>query len=109
MVSERGGVLHTAAVLHTATDSVAAYTEVVLRDPADTRALQYDTVVVPVHRGRGLGRAVKRHLMGVLADERPGLREIGTTVADENGPMLAVNDRLGYRRERLVGYFQATL
>lgn len=109
VVGERGGAIHTAAILHTPTDSVAAYTEVVLRDPADTRALQYDTVVVPAHRGRGLGRAVKRHLMGVLAAERPGLREIATTVADENGPMLAVNDRLGYRHERSVGYFQATV
>ncbi|MEW2550462.1 GNAT family N-acetyltransferase [Streptomyces zhihengii] len=109
VVGERGGAIHTAAILHTATDTVAAYTEVVLRDPADTRALQYDTVVVPAHRGRGLGRAVKRHLMGVLAADRPGLRQIATTVADENGPMLAVNDRLGYRRERPVGYFQATV
>ncbi|MFI2372893.1 GNAT family N-acetyltransferase [Streptomyces sp. NPDC018833] len=111
VVEDRDGVILSAAVLDGAppAQTVAAYTELVLRDPSDTRALQYDTVVVPAHRGRGLGTAVKRHMMGVLAAARPGVREIGTTVADENGPMLAVNERLGYRRERTVAYFQATL
>jgi len=66
-------------------------------------------VVVPAHRGRGIGRAVKRHMMATVAEARPAVREIGTTVADENGPMLAVNERLGYRRERTAGYFQVTL
>ncbi|MFP1628413.1 GNAT family N-acetyltransferase [Streptomyces sp. 5K101] len=111
VVEDRGGVILTSAVLHRANgaETVAAYTELVLRDPADTRALQYDTVVVPAHRGRGLGTAVKRHMMGVVAAACPGVREIGTTVADDNGPMLAVNERLGYRRERTAGYFQTTL
>lgn len=111
VIEERGGVLLSSAVLHTraGTATVAAYTELVLKDPSDVRALQYDTAVVPAHRGHGLGVAVKRHMMGVVAAERPGVREIATTVADENGPMLAVNERLGYRRERDVGYFQAKL
>ncbi|NWF29629.1 GNAT family N-acetyltransferase [Streptomyces sp. PKU-EA00015] len=111
VVGDRGGVILSSAVLHRAdgAETVAAYTELVLRDPSDTRALQYDTVVVPVHRGRGLGAAVKHHMMGVVAAACPGVREIGTTVAEDNGPMLAVNERLGYRRERTAGYFQATL
>ncbi|MFF8842621.1 GNAT family N-acetyltransferase [Streptomyces sp. NPDC015127] len=111
VVEDRGGVILSVAVLHgpPGAQTVAAYTELVLRDPADTRALQYDTVVVPARRGQGLGAAVKRHMMDVVTLVCPGVREIGTTVADENGPMLAVNERLGYRRERTVAYFQATL
>ncbi|MEV4332893.1 GNAT family N-acetyltransferase [Streptomyces sp. NPDC049597] len=111
VVEDRGGVILSSAVLHGAhgAETVAAYTELVLRDPSATRALQYDTVVVPAHRGRGLGTAVKHHMMGAVAAACPGVREIGTTVADDNGPMLAVNERLGYRRERTAGYFQATL
>ncbi|GGW70510.1 GNAT family N-acetyltransferase [Streptomyces xantholiticus] len=111
VIEDRGGVILSSAVLHTAddVDTVAAYTELVLRDPSDVRAVQYDTVVVPAHRGRGLGRAVKRHMMGVVAAERPRVRETATTVADENGPMLAVNDRLGYARERDIGYFHVKL
>jgi GNAT superfamily N-acetyltransferase len=111
IVGDRGGVILSAAVIHTAdgADTVAAYTELVLRDPSDVRALQYDTVVVPAHRGRGLGLAVKRHMMAVVTDRCPRVRQTATTVADENGPMLAVNDRLGYVRERDIGYFQAML
>ncbi|MFJ8072759.1 GNAT family N-acetyltransferase [Streptomyces sp. NPDC096176] len=111
VVEGRGGVILSSAVVHTTSgaDSVAAYTELVLRDPSDARAMQYDTAVVPAHRGHGLGRAVKRHMMGVVAAAHPGVREVATTVADENGPMLAVNEQLGYRRERAIGYFQTTL
>ncbi|RDG36814.1 GNAT family N-acetyltransferase [Streptomyces corynorhini] len=110
VIEERGGVIHTSVVLDAARgDAVVAYTEVVLRDPADTRALQYDTVVVPDSRGHGLGRAVKRHLLDGLCELRPGVREITTTVADENTGMLAVNESLGYRRERAAGVFQLKL
>ncbi|MFI5760035.1 hypothetical protein ACIA8F_03735 [Streptomyces sp. NPDC051563] len=48
----------------------------------------------------------------MLAEEatrHPDLRTIATSVADDNTPMLAVNEALGYRRERGVGYFQLTL
>lgn len=111
VVHDRGGRILTVAALDTrgGAESVAAYTEVVLRDPSDARALQYDTVVVPAHRGRGLGRAVKLRMLRELARRQPHVRWIGTTVADENGPMLAVNEALGYARERAAGIFQTTL
>ncbi|WP_142214010.1 GNAT family N-acetyltransferase [Streptomyces sp. SLBN-118] len=110
VILDRGGVILSSAVLHAASgDRVAAYTELVLRDPSDARALQYDTVVTPDHRGRGLGRAVKRHMLGAVRLAQPGIREIATSVADDNGPMLAVNERLGYRRERTAAVFQLRL
>jgi GNAT superfamily N-acetyltransferase len=110
LIGDRGGVRLISAVLDTTNgDEIVAYTEVVLNNPSDTRALQYDTVVVPTHRGRGLGRAVKRHLLGTLHELHPGVREISTTVADDNASMLAVNETLGYRRERPAGLFQIKL
>ncbi|MFI6699643.1 GNAT family N-acetyltransferase [Streptomyces sp. NPDC050509] len=110
LVGERGGTLFTSAVLDTTDgDAVVAYTEVALAAPADIRAVQYDTLVVPSHRGLGLGRAVKRHHLERLHELRPGVREISTTVADDNRPMLAVNEALGYRRERPAGVFQTKL
>lgn len=110
LIVDRGGVILSSAVLHPAGgNAVAAYTELVLRDPSDVRALQYDTVVAPAHRGRALGRAVKRHMLSMVSAQQPGVREIATTVADDNGPMLAVNERLGYRRGRAAAVFQAKL
>ncbi|MFJ6794708.1 GNAT family N-acetyltransferase [Streptomyces sp. NPDC091268] len=108
LILDRGGELTTVAAV-TEAGEVAAYTELVLPDPDGVRALQYDTVVVPAHRGRGLGRAVKAHMQALTARRHPRLRQIATTVADENIPMRAVNEALGYRRERGTAYFQLTL
>ncbi|MFJ7270161.1 GNAT family N-acetyltransferase [Streptomyces sp. NPDC099050] len=107
-ILDRGGALTTVAAV-TPDGEVAAYTELVLTDPAGPRALQYDTVVVPAHRGHGLGRAVKLRMLAEAATRHPDLRTIATSVADDNAPMLAVNAALGYRRERGVGYFQLQL
>ncbi|KOU42230.1 GNAT family N-acetyltransferase [Streptomyces sp. NPDC054949] len=108
LVLERGGDLTTVAAV-TPAGEVAAYTVLVRTDPTGPRALQYDTVVVSAHRGHGLGRAVKLRMLADMAACHPDLRQIGTTVADENGPMRAVNESLGYRWERGVGIFQRTL
>ncbi|MFG2337232.1 GNAT family N-acetyltransferase [Streptomyces yangpuensis] len=108
VVLDRGGEMITVAAV-TPGGEVAAYTEIVLPDPEGTSAVQYDTVVVPAHRGHGLGRAVKAHMAAQAAARHPRLRRIATTVADENGPMRAVNEALGYRRERGVGIYQIKL
>ncbi|MFI5981553.1 GNAT family N-acetyltransferase [Streptomyces sp. NPDC051555] len=108
LIVDRGGVILSVAAL-TESGEMAAYTELVLPDPAVTRAVQYDTVVVPTHRGRGLGRLVKRQMVAQAVERYPRVREIVTTVADENAPMLGINESLGYRRERGVGLFQLKL
>ncbi|MEU5808969.1 GNAT family N-acetyltransferase [Streptomyces sp. NPDC047718] len=108
LVLDRGGALTTVAAV-TADGEVAAYTELVLPDPEGPRAVQYDTVVVPGHRGRGLGRTVKLRMLAEAADRHPALRAVDTTVADENTPMRAVNESLGYRRARGTAVFQLTL
>ncbi|MEW2413694.1 GNAT family N-acetyltransferase [Streptomyces sp. NPDC046866] len=108
LILDRGGAITTVAAV-TAQGEVAAYTELVLPDPDGPRALQYDTVVVPAHRGRGLGRAVKLRMLAEATARHPGLRTIATTVADANTPMRTVNEALGYRRERGAAVFQLTL
>ncbi|MEV6729954.1 GNAT family N-acetyltransferase [Streptomyces sp. NPDC051364] len=108
LVLDRGGRMLMAAAM-TPAGEVAAYTSLVLPDPAALRALQYDTVVVPAHRGRGLGRTVKLRMLREATARFPALREIATSVADENTPMRAVNAALGYRRERAAGIFQIKL
>ncbi|MFG2973459.1 GNAT family N-acetyltransferase [Streptomyces sp. NPDC048331] len=108
LVLDRGGEITTAAAV-TPQGEVAAYTELVLPDPAGPRALQYDTVVAPAHRGHGLGRAVKLHMLELARHRYPALRRIATTVADENTPMRAVNESLGYRLDRPAAYYQLTL
>lgn len=108
LILDRGGAITTVAAV-TPQGEVAAYTELVMPDPDGPRALQYDTAVVPGHRGRGLGRAVKLRMLAEATARHPALRTIATTVADANTPMLAVNEALGYRRERAAAIYQLKL
>ncbi|MDL4776384.1 MULTISPECIES: GNAT family N-acetyltransferase [Thermomonosporaceae] len=105
VVAKRGDDLYTVAALHQG--SIAGFTEVVVPLGATGRAAQYDTAVVPEHRGRRLGIWVKAAMLEWLAVERPEVREIETDNAGDNEHMLAVNAELGYRRERESLEFQA--
>lgn len=53
------------------------------------------TGVRPEWRGRGIAIALKR--AQIAAAKAAGLRELRTTTAFGNAPMLHVNERLGYR------------
>jgi GNAT superfamily N-acetyltransferase len=73
-------------------DRVVAYSQV---DVADDRAWNAMTGCLPDHRGRGLARLAKQHALGALA--AAGVTLCSTGNDEANRPMLAVNDRLGYR------------
>lgn len=72
-------------------------------------AFQQDTLVAAEHRGHGLGLRVKLANLDALAARNPALRRIHTQNAQENGPMLAINDALGYRSEGAAGVWQKVL
>ncbi len=76
---------------------VAALTEVVVPAQHPTRADQYDTIVVPDHRGLGLERVIKARMLRELRAAEPQLTQVQTWNAKENDPMARVNAELGYR------------
>ncbi|TDB87512.1 GNAT family N-acetyltransferase [Actinomadura sp. KC216] len=98
VVAKRGDDLYTVAAL--SGDAVAGFTEVVVPHGDARRAAQYDTAVVPEHRGRRIGIWVKAAMLQWLAEARPEVREIETDNAGDNAHMLAVNEELGFRMER---------
>ncbi|GGU55597.1 GNAT family N-acetyltransferase [Lentzea flava] len=104
VVADRGDTLLTAAALHG--EVVAGFTEIVIRAGEQRRALQYDTVVVPAHRGHGLGRWLKTAMVRQLRAEHPGIVEIETDNADDNTHMIAVNERMGFREHRRAHTYQ---
>ncbi|WP_066365376.1 GNAT family N-acetyltransferase [Herbidospora mongoliensis] len=59
-------------------------------------ARQTDTAVIRAHRGRGLGMWVKEANTAWLKRARPELQRVITWNAVANGPMVAINERLGY-------------
>jgi GNAT superfamily N-acetyltransferase len=72
--------------------TVAAYAAITA---AHGRAWSAMTGTLPSHRGRGLATLVKAHALAACAAD--GITTCGTGNDDANAPMLAVNDRLGYR------------
>ena len=73
-------------------DTVLAFSAV---DVAGERAWSSMTGCLPRRRGQGLATLAKSHALHALA--AAGVTRCSTGNDRENGPMLAVNDRLGYR------------
>ncbi|WP_456697977.1 GNAT family N-acetyltransferase [Aeromicrobium sp. P5_D10] len=84
---------------------LAGHTQLVFSDTDPTNAYQWDTLVLAEHRGHGLGLALKARAMHEAADLLAGRREVHTFNAASNGPMIAVNETLGYRQVRWVGEY----
>ncbi|MDQ3157500.1 MAG: GNAT family N-acetyltransferase [Actinomycetota bacterium] len=72
-------------------------------DPED--AYQWDTLVLPGHRGHGLGLSLKVHAMDASKELLEGRRLIHTYNAASNGPMIAVNELMGFRHVANCGEY----
>ncbi|MFK0194322.1 GNAT family N-acetyltransferase [Kitasatospora sp. NPDC090308] len=96
-VADRGELLHTAAVLETATGDLVGFSELVLPADRSGDGQHYGTAVQPAHRRRGLARAMKAEAIRWTRAEHPGITGLRTDTADHNTGMLAVNRALGYR------------
>ncbi|MFC1437384.1 GNAT family N-acetyltransferase [Streptacidiphilus sp. N1-10] len=108
VVAHRGDTLLTLAAVH-ADGTMAGYTEILLPHGAPPRAQQYDTAVVPAHRGHGLGLWLKAAMVHRLRAEHPHVVEVETDNAEDNVHMLAVNHKLGFRSYRRTCEFQLDL
>jgi GNAT superfamily N-acetyltransferase len=95
--------------IHEQTGKVAGLTELVVPAQRPTRADQYDTVVVPKHRGYGLGRAIKARMLFELRSAEPCITEVQTWNAFENEPMLKVNSELGFQPDRQWSEYEADI
>ncbi|WP_051108002.1 GNAT family N-acetyltransferase [Actinomadura atramentaria] len=76
--------------------TLAGHTELSLPRGSD-EAHQWDTLVLPEHRGHGLGLAMKAANLRAAAPLLAGRRRITTWNAASNAPMIAVNEALGFR------------
>lgn len=95
-----GRTLLTCVVEQVASGRLVALTEIdVPRD--DRPAIQEDTLVLPEHRGHRLGTVVKQESLRRLVEQHPRIRALVTFNAEENRPMLDVNEALGFRP---IGY-----
>ncbi|NKX53540.1 GNAT family N-acetyltransferase [Arthrobacter mobilis] len=100
-LARQGGQMLMAAVLHLPSGELAGYTFVQrFREKPDV-VYQEDTLVLPAHRGRGLGMLLKAGNLLRIRRRWPEARRLYTWNAAENSPMLAINTTLGFT---LAGY-----
>ena len=101
--------VYTTCARHIATGELAAFTQ--LKGPHDKPEVVYqeNTLVLSHHRGHALGLWVKVANCEWILRDRPSSRRVHTWNADENDYMLAINTRLGYRRESIAAAWQKVL
>src|SRR5690606_11690552 len=88
---------------------IAGHTQAVVPATDPGRAFQWDTLVLPEHRGHRLGSALKVANLRRLQAEQPEVTSISTWNAEDNGPMIAVNDALGFRPVEVLEEWQRDL
>jgi GNAT superfamily N-acetyltransferase len=75
---------------------LVGFTEVAIPLGAPESAYQWDTLVLREHRGHGLGFAMKLANLRATLARHPGVRRINTENAEDNTPMIAINDEMGF-------------
>ena len=93
-VARRGRQTRVTAAI--AGNEVVAFTELRVSAPPARIASTEDTVTLRAHRGRGLAQAVKAESLRLLRANRPDVEAVATLNAESNGPMRAVNAKLGF-------------
>lgn len=86
----------TTAVEHLPSGRLAGYTEYSAPRQRHRAAQQYGTLVLEEHRGHGLGMLVKLANLRHLTEVSPGHPSVLTFNAEENRPMLDVNEAMGF-------------
>ncbi len=89
--------------------ALAGYTVIAVPDHDPEVLYQDDTLVLPEHRGHRLGLALKVTNLSVVVAAFPRRRRVHTWNAEDNAPMVAVNDAMGYRPVERIGEWQRDL
>jgi len=90
-----------------ASDRPAGKTCVMLNRHRPAASWQYDTVVPPSHRNRGIGRWLKAEMWRRLRKDHPDVTHLRTGNAESNAAMLAINVAMGYRESQVYAAWQA--
>ena len=88
---------------------LAGHTQLVFSETDPLDVYQWDTLVLAEHRGHGLGLSLKVRAMEEAADLLEGRRYVHTFNAASNGPMIAVNEAMGFRQVGWLGEYVRTI
>lgn len=96
LVVEMGRSAYSAGAVHEATGRLVAFSDIAISNRRPERGFQWDTLVVREHRGHRLGLLVKVANLRAIAGASPPTTRLSTWNAEENGPMIAINEALGF-------------
>lgn len=95
-VEQMGRELFAAGAVHRQSGELVAFSEICVPRQAPATSYQWDTVVLGPHRGRRLGVLTKVANLRQVSQMAPDVRRILTWNAASNGPMISVNEQMGF-------------
>lgn len=106
---DAGNIMQITVAVHEETGEVAAFNELLRQVDPTQASSQNDTLVLKEHRGHRLGMLVK--CAGILSwpEHAPESPKIMTYNAEENRPMLEINEALGFKPIVYIGAWKKVL
>ena len=105
---DRAKEIHYAVLAREADGEISGMTDLVWAPYRPTMILQMFTGVKPSARGRGIGRWIKAAMLDQMRPLHPETQWISTYNAESNGPMHAINGKLGFKQYRAGTEYQIT-
>jgi GNAT superfamily N-acetyltransferase len=102
---DRGLTMYHTLALGVGDEVVAHSVLAVLRDDHNN-VMQWATLVRREHRGHRLGLAAKVQNLRAMQAAHPDRRRVITQNSEQNGPMVSINERLGFVPIELCAEFQ---
>jgi len=89
--------------------TIAGHTELVVPEHDPGVIYQWETLVLPTHRGHRLGLGLKVANLAWTQAEHPDRTSLRTWNAESNAPMIALNEAMGFEPVEYAGSWQGDI